>query len=76
MFCPECLKQGLTSTLYTQNGGITTDMCVNTFYDENGKYHYHNPNVTSSEWHCSNGHHGVNSHYHKCPQGDYPIGNT
>jgi len=55
MLCPECKKQGLKSCVYE---GISTTTCIGytAYYDESGFYHNHDPNVTTTEYRCSNGH--------------------
>ncbi len=54
--CPECVKEGKTSRLYSEQGGATTDMAWECYYDEKGRYHMHNPNSKSWFYKCSNGH--------------------
>ena len=55
MICPECKKQGLKSFVYP--GMImTTCMYYTPFYDEEGKYHHHDSNITTTHFSCSNGH--------------------
>lgn len=65
-FCPECQRQGLKSSVHTDSGGVTTDMCVDAFYDKEGHYHYHDPNLTTRRSSCSNGHEWFESHCPKC----------
>ena len=56
MICPECKEQGLKSKVF-QDQSRTTLICAETFWDEEGEYHIHDPNVTTTEYHCSNEHH-------------------
>lgn len=35
---------------------MTTAMYCQPFYDEDGKYHHHDANTTTTEYRCSNGH--------------------
>ncbi len=58
MKCPQCIKEGTTSKLYYEYG-TSTSMIGNAYYDEEGKYHNHDPNEQSDVYHCSNGHHIV-----------------
>ncbi len=55
MKCPECVKQGLTSRVYIESG-TTTCLGWSPYYDENGRYHSHDPNMTTTGYRCSNGH--------------------
>jgi len=56
MICPFCEKEGKKSTLYS--GGCRTTLMGGNFsyYDEEGAYHYHNPNRITSAYECSNKH--------------------
>lgn len=55
MKCQKCVEQGLESKVYV--GTTMTTLAYSApFYDENGRYHYHNPNTTTTEYRCSNGH--------------------
>ncbi len=58
MKCEECIKEEKKSTVYVPQYGTTTLMCsAPDYYDEEGKFHEgHNPNTTTTEWSCSNGH--------------------
>lgn len=54
-FCPECKKKGLKSKVYI--GSMTsTLMAGSQYYDEEGNYHYNDPNHTTTYYSCSNGH--------------------
>ena len=55
MICPECQKEGKKSKVYHQ-GYSATSMGYTPYYDENGKYHNHDPNATEAGYKCSNGH--------------------
>lgn len=72
MFCPECQKAGQPSKVYV---GISRETCIGVtqFYDEGGKWHNHNPNRTTTEYTCSEGHKWTETTgpYH-CPWGDFP----
>lgn len=55
MKCPVCVKEGRTSEVYPK-GGFTTAMYCQPFYDEEGKYHNHDANITTHGLSCSNNH--------------------
>ncbi len=55
MICEKCKEQGLKSRV-SEMGCSKTLLGYRPFYDENGKRHYHNPNVTTTSYKCSNGH--------------------
>ena len=64
MKCPECEKENKKSFVYI-GYATSTCMCINQFYDEEGKHHYHNPNITTQHYTCSNEHawtENINSH--------------
>jgi hypothetical protein len=54
-FCPVCKKKGLKSKVYGGTGSVTLMYCA-PFYDEDGNYHSHDGNTSTSEWKCSQGH--------------------
>lgn len=54
-FCPTCREQGLKSSVYMLSCQ-TTLLAGYAYWDENGTYHYHNPNKTTCHYRCSNGH--------------------
>lgn len=55
MICPECKKQGLKSKVYPGSSTRTLMYCP-PFYDEEGRYHHHDSNITATEYSCSRGH--------------------
>lgn len=55
LFCPICVKESNKSTVFI-GLSMTTLMCTQEYYDEDGKYHFHNPNTITTEYSCSNGH--------------------
>ncbi len=65
MLCPECIKKGLKSMVYPGSGS-TTCMYFQPFYDEEGKYHHHDGNITTYEYSCSNGHKWVEKSSGSC----------
>lgn len=56
MKCGKCVEAGLKSTLFDEGPGATTLMLSSSFWDEEGVYHQHNPNIASTYYRCSNGH--------------------
>ena len=55
MICPECAKVGMTSRVYPGVGSQTL-VYYPPFYDEQGRYHDHDRNTTTTDYTCSNGH--------------------
>lgn len=53
--CPVCVDKGYKSTV-NEGASTTTCLAVVPYYDENGKYHYNNPNITTTSYCCSSGH--------------------
>lgn len=55
MICEECKKEEKKNILHI---GLTTvtAMHFEPYYDEKGQYHYHNRNITTTYYKCSNGH--------------------
>ena len=68
MFCKHCVEEGKTSTLRSE-GGSSTLMSPNTYYDEQGVYHCHDSNYMTEGWRCSNGHRWSKRIYRKCECG-------
>ena len=64
--CPECIKEGKTSKFYPSQGCLSTLMGYQSYYDEQGEYHKHDPNTKSTSWRCSNGHSGVTNKRDSC----------
>jgi hypothetical protein len=54
-FCPVCKLLGLKSVIIE---GMTTSTAMGTisYFDEDGKYHYDNPNIYTTNYRCSLGH--------------------
>lgn len=71
MKCPECIKQGLRSTVRNL-GSMKTLMSFEPWYDEDGNYHSHDGNRIQTGYKCANDHVWSTETYDKCPQGDYP----
>lgn len=58
MKCPECIQLGQTSRVYPE-GGTTTLMSCQPYYDEDGKLHLHDTNIKKYGYSCSKGHRWV-----------------
>jgi len=54
-FCPACVDSGWKSRVY-EGMCWSTAIYAQPYYDEDGLYHYNNPNTTTCEWSCSKGH--------------------
>ena len=65
MICEVCRKEGKTSKVFSGMGSVTLAYCP-PFYDEKGKYHNHDSNITTTNCHCSNGHHWVEKNQNVC----------
>ena len=55
MKCSYCVEQNLRSTIHVQ-GGSTTLMTPTIYWDEDGKSHFHDLNINTSKYSCSNRH--------------------
>ena len=55
MKCPVCIEKGLKSCVYV-GATTTTLMYAQPYYDEDGNYHYNDPNTIYTSYHCSRGH--------------------
>lgn len=69
MKCPKCVEEGKKSTLHGGHGMVTALYCPS-YYDEEGVYHHHDMNTTTSSYHCSNGHKMIIRTKPSCPS--YP----
>ena len=70
MKCLTCVSEGKQSRL-TVHPGMTTLIYAAPYYDEDGEYHNHDPNITSYGWNCSEGHSGNGSRRERCPGCDW-----
>ena len=55
LICPVCQEDNQTSKV-TEQGSSTTCLYCEPFYDEEGNYHNHDRNTTTTVFKCSNGH--------------------
>ena len=53
--CPTCHGEGQKSIVYVMSSSTTQMMSI-PFYDEEGRYHYENPNTIMTEYKCSRNH--------------------
>lgn len=56
--CAFCASEGKKSRLHIGGGTRTLMGGGNPFYDEDGRMHVHEPNYSTYEFRCSNGHTG------------------
>jgi hypothetical protein len=70
MKCPKCVEEGKRSKVYSE-GTTSTCMMYDTYWDEDGKIHKHDPNAHTSIYSCSNGHEWSQSKILPCPSCDY-----
>lgn len=66
MICEECKKQGLKSRVDEGMAVCSPLGGGRTFWDEEGREHYHNRDITGTSYRCSNGHEWMVRHQHKC----------
>lgn len=66
MKCPKCEENNQTSRVYVSGGGGVTLAGYLPFYDEEGKYHSHDPNIINSIYTCANGHSFEVKRHNKC----------
>jgi len=55
MQCPTCVEDGERSTVRARNPAVTA-MAWEPYYDEDGRYHAHDPNHRADFYECSRGH--------------------
>ena len=66
--CPVCVKEGKKSQVFP-GVAMTTAMYAQAFYDEKGKYHCHDPNITTRTYTCTNRHQWRVRSHGNCPCG-------
>ena len=66
MICPQCKKQGLKSKVFNESS-FSTAMAGPSYYDEDGNYHYHSPNTTTTNYYCSYNHRWTEKTKKPCP---------
>ena len=65
MKCPQCVKEGKKSHINVGTSTTTLMYCP-PYYDEDGKYHHHDPNYVTTNYTCSNGHEWAETTYDSC----------
>jgi len=70
MKCPVCEKENLKSRVYP-GVSMRTLMYCTPYYDEDGNYHSHDSNTTTTNYSCSNGHQWSESSKGVCPSCDF-----
>lgn len=55
MKCQQCVSEGKRSHVYL-GSTMTTLLGCTPDYDENGIFHNDDPNITTTQYNCSNGH--------------------
>lgn len=55
MKCPECVAEGERSTIEIGDS-IRTLMFTHDYFDEDGRFHHHDPNTITTSYYCSRGH--------------------
>ena len=73
MKCPACESVGLRSTVHA-GGTMTTLLCSQNYFDEDGQPHFHDPNWRHATWTCSKGHSGDIQELPGCPSCGYGRG--
>jgi hypothetical protein len=71
MKCIQCVKENKKSTLFARHGMIVTNMGFTPYYDEEGRYHSHDPNLSTQFFECSNGHVSKVTTLKKCGSCDF-----
>lgn len=70
MKCPKCIAEGKTSKVYPGGSSVTL-MGWDTYYDEDGKFHSHDPNWVTTAYRCSNDHNWTEKSKRPCLNCDY-----
>lgn len=64
--CAECVKADVLSQVQQVGPSMCTDMGHDPYYDEKGRYHNHDPNVTTTSYKCSRDHEWTEKTRKKC----------
>lgn len=72
MKCPTCVAQGERSFVYPGSTS-TTALGFQQFYDEEGVWHVHDPNRSTTSYSCSRSHTWDQVSGYPCPAGDFEI---
>jgi hypothetical protein len=74
--CPQCVGAGERSQV---DIGPTQKMTIGNarrFYDEDGKWHFHDSQPTRHTYNCSRGHRWFVDKFEKCPNCDFGKGDA
>ena len=66
MKCPECVKLDQRSKVYANGPAFTTLVYCEPFYDEDGRHHHHDRNITTIGYRCSKAHEWTERTTPKC----------
>lgn len=66
MICEKCKDLGLRSKLF-EGASYRTAVMGGNFYDEAGRRHIHDPNTTTTDYSCSQGHRFTVTTMVRCP---------
>lgn len=66
MICPVCKKEGKKSRITIGESSCTL-MNPMSYYDEDGRFHSHDPNAVTTNHSCSNGHKFQYGFFKSCP---------
>jgi hypothetical protein len=64
--CPICEREGRESTVRVGPSTVTLAYCA-PFYGQDGAYHHHDTNTTTTQLACSNGHAFLEKRRSRCP---------
>lgn len=65
--CPKCVEEKLTSKVYYDGTSGTGIAPPRPYWDEEGRYHEHNPNVYKHAFRCSRQHFWMQEERLPCP---------
>lgn len=65
MKCPTCEGSGERSKVYL-SPAYRSQMSIETFYDEDGDLHTHDPNEAVTHYRCTSGHHWTSTYVQEC----------
>lgn len=67
MKCSQCIEENKKSTVSSEGCSTTLLGYGGPFYDEDGIYHDHDPNIVTTYYRCSNGHRWHEKGSKQCP---------
>jgi len=66
MICVLCRNENKKSRVYVMDVQYDSKEAQDRFFDEDGKWHVHDPNPTNTTYHCTNNHEWTEVKYAKC----------